>query len=97
MHDEQLGIDGTSVDPRSIQPPTNDDDRSLDAILKLWAEADALHDEAEELTDEARNKEMQSEDKLDEASDIIEDVVRVHPEWKGPLEDGHDPRVRSWD
>jgi hypothetical protein len=78
-----------------VQP--DPDERVLDAILVLWGEADALHNEAEELKDEALNAEMRSEDKLDAAQDLIDDLVRVHPEWKGPLEDGKDPRVRSWD
>jgi hypothetical protein len=95
---EQLGMDGTAVDARSIPNINPDpDEATLDAIVALWREADGLHDEAEELTDEARNKERMSEDKLETAEDLIKDLVTVHPEWKAALDEGHDPRVRSWD
>jgi len=96
--DAQLGLDGSAVPAKSIHIPAADpDEATLDAIVALWHEADALHDEAEELKDEARGKEMLSEDKLDDAQDLIDNIVYAHPEWKGALEDGKDPRATSWD
>jgi len=92
-----MGMDGSDVPAESIPSGLTDDDRSLDAILKLWAEADAFEASASMFEDEARNARYSAEDKLDEASEIIKDVVAIHPEWKATLEDGHDPRIREWD
>lgn len=97
MSAQQMGMDGSDVPAESIPSGLTDDDRSLDAITKLWAEAEALEATVEMYEDEARNARYSAEDKLDEASDLIRDVVAIHPEWKATLEDGHDPRVRSWD
>lgn len=66
---------------------------TLDHVLHLWHEANELEDEAVMLEDEAKNKHALSEDKLDEAETLWKPLLAEHPEWRGALEDGDDPRA----
>ena len=69
------------------------EDTILDHITRLWNEADALTDEARELEDEAFNKSRMAEEKRDQADELAEPLIAAHPGWKRLLEDGEDPRV----
>ena len=74
-------------------PGSVNEDTILDHITRLWNEADALTDEARELEDEAFNKTKMAEEKRDEADALAAPLIAAHPGWKDLLEDGEDPRV----
>jgi hypothetical protein len=68
------------------------DDETLDKVVALYREADALIDEADVLETEAANKTRMAEDKEEEAERLWKPLLTAHPDWLDALMDGKDPR-----
>lgn len=79
--------------PVTTDQTTTTEDEAMDAIVRMWADAGKMVDEAVEAEAHAENLRFQAEDILDAADVKATEIIESRPEWRDALLFDHkDPR-----